>query len=341
MHASAAAQTAAKRAIVERALAPLGPIAIEMAAPAAALGYRRRARLAWEQRGGTLAIGFRERRGRAIADVASCIVLAPELDAALATVRARLGPRLPEGSGEMHLAMGERAPVIGLDTTSAPARSLYAELEGMVREGVVAGAFVRAAGAGPSTFGDAREVSEDVEGRRISAPAPGFSQAHAETNRRLGAKVLELAAPLEGTRVVELYAGSGNLTLALASRAAHVRAVEMAADAAASLAENLAAHGLRAEVVAGDAAARAAAKKSERADVVVLDPPRTGAKDAIEAIASLRPDRVVYVSCDAATLARDLALLAARGYHLDAAAAFDMFPQTPHVEVVARMRRVR
>jgi 23S rRNA (uracil1939-C5)-methyltransferase len=85
-----------------------------------------------------------------------------------------------------------------------------------------------------------------------------------------------------------------------------------------------------------DDAARGAQGRT-RVDVVVLDPPRSGARAALPAILGRRPKRVVYVSCDGATLRRDLGELAAHGYRVDAAAAFDMFPQTSHLEAVVRL----
>ncbi|UJR80469.1 class I SAM-dependent RNA methyltransferase [Sandaracinus amylolyticus] len=335
MHGSAEAQAEAKRATVERALAKVprasSEVSIAITQPAAMLGYRGRARLAW--RGG--ALGLRARRDERIVDVERCIVLRPELDAALALLRARLRPHLP-GSGEMQLAIGAGGrAVIVIETDAVLPRAAFAEVEAMVAEGALAGASVRAGGASVATrIGDPREVGRDVEGRVIHGAIGGFSQAHDEINAALGARVIAWAEP-EGARVLELYCGHGNLTLALASRAASVRAVELSSGATEALRENLAAHDLRAEVITADALAGVPTGKKERVDVVVLDPPRTGAKEVIDPIAALRPSRIVYVSCDPATLGRDLERLATHGYVLARVEAFDMFPQTAHVETVA------
>lgn len=344
MHASPELQAEAKRAIVARALAGVpgaGDVPLAIRAAEQTLRYRRRARLAWQRAGAAVAIGFRERRGDRIADVDRCVVLRPELDAALALVRRALARDLP-GSGEIALGLGAGGrAVIGIDTPHAPPRALYAALEAEVAAGALAGASVRAGGASVAVaIGDPREVGEDVEGRRlVGPPAGGFSQAHGDINAALGARVIALAEA-EGARALELYAGHGNLTLALASRAAALRAVELAPDAVAALRANLAAHDLaaRADVIEADAPRGVPARA--RLDLVVLDPPRAGARDAIDPIAAAQPARVVYVSCDPATLARDLARLAGHGYVLDAAEAFDMFPQTAHVETVARMRPI-
>lgn len=336
------AQLEAKRDFVARALAKVarsGDVSIAIASPAARLGYRRRARLAWKRTGQGVLLGLRARRDDRLADVERCVVLRPELDAALAALRARLAPSMT-GSGEIHLAIGTGGrAVISIETPDAPPPAFFQALEALVADGALAGASVRAGGATVATsFGDPHEVGADIEGRALRGAIGGFSQAHEEINVRLGGRAVALA-DAAGARVLELYCGHGNLTLALASRSAHVRAVELSRGATDALRINLEAHDLapKVEVITGDASSAIPAKGI---DVVVLDPPRTGAKDAIDAIARLRPARVVYVSCDPATLGRDLGALAAHGYALDAAEAFDMFPQTSHVETVARMIRV-
>src|SRR5690606_28655805 len=146
--------------------------------------------------------------------------LRPELDAALTVLRARVAPHLP-GSGEVQLAIGQEGrAVIALDTPDAPARAMFEVLEALVAEGVIAGASARVGGTTVATrIGDPREVGADVEGRRIIGESGGFSQAHAEINASLGARALALTEA-EGARVLELYAGHGNLTLGLAARAA-------------------------------------------------------------------------------------------------------------------------
>ena len=343
MHASAEAQGRAKLAFVERALARVpgrSNVEIRFTKAEAMLEYRQRARFAWKRTGRGVVLGFRARRREVIADIDRCEVLRPELDRAWTLVRRELAPHLP-GSGELQLALGHaNLAVIGITTEDVPSRALYQVLEEMVQERAIAGASVRAGGASvATTMGDPRQVSADVEGRSMFGDA--FNQAHAEVNASLGRRALELAEPNDA-RVLELFAGHGNLTLGLAARARFVRAVELNSAATSALAVNLEKHELasRAQVITGDATRFIGVARGEAPwDVVVLDPPRTGAKEAMAAIAEVRPERVVYVSCDPATLGRDLEALGHAGYQLDAAEAFDMFPQTAHVETLARMRR--
>jgi 23S rRNA (uracil1939-C5)-methyltransferase len=145
-----------------------------------------------------------------------------------------------------------------------------------------------------------------------------------------------------GATAVDLYCGVGLFTLPLARRFARVVGVEAHPAAARYARQNLAGAGLQNARVetseVGDWLLRRAARIGT-ADFVLLDPPRAGAAEAVEGILALRPRRVTYVSCDPATLARDLRSLADGGFVLDSLHAFDMFPQTHHVETVAHLSR--
>jgi tRNA/tmRNA/rRNA uracil-C5-methylase (TrmA/RlmC/RlmD family) len=147
-----------------------------------------------------------------------------------------------------------------------------------------------------------------------------------------------MAAAGTGDLALELFAGAGFLTLGLSRRFEAVVAVEANPKAASDLELNLNEAGIdNARVVSGTVETSLAGDPLAdlRPDVVVIDPPRTGLPDAVgDAIADRQPERVVYLSCDPATLARDLSLFDHRGYSLTHAEAFDLFPQTPHVEVL-------
>jgi 23S rRNA (uracil1939-C5)-methyltransferase len=146
-------------------------------------------------------------------------------------------------------------------------------------------------------------------------------------------------------RFVELYCGIGFLTLPLARRGLRGVAIESDRSAVADLACNLASAGLtdRVEVIAGRVETRRdLARRFEASDLLLVDPPRAGLAARVrDAIVSSGPPRIVYVSCDPATLARDLRLFSEAGYALASFRAFDLFPQTPHVEVVVRLERAR
>jgi 23S rRNA (uracil1939-C5)-methyltransferase len=145
----------------------------------------------------------------------------------------------------------------------------------------------------------------------------------------------------EGDRLLELFAGAGFFTLALARRFTRVVAVESNPRAAEDLRRNAADAGLRGVEVRERRVERAdSLRDTGRPDAALLDPPRTGVSRAVlDALVTLAPSKVVYLSCDPATLSRDLRLLLQRGHRLRRVEAFDLFPQTPHVEVLAVLER--
>ena len=316
-HVALDAQLAAKQAIVVRALGKLGA-RIEPIAPAPApLGYRTRARMT--VRGG--AIGFAGRRSHEIVDVERCLALDPTLDAAMQAARRALGA-----------AVGQEGAIAGLVRQGA--------VELAVTSGAGADRALLAA-AGRALVGQAAIARVTVDD--ADAPAAGFAQANAVQNETLRRRVRE-AARADGLRVLELYAGDGNFTRDLAAVAGAGVAVEGDRPAAARLRELLRAHPTW--QVANEPAARAVERLAraatggpERFDVVVLDPPRAGAADVMARLPALAPARLVYVSCDPMTLARDLAALSRHGYATRVVWPVDMMPQTWHVEVVALVEK--
>jgi 23S rRNA (uracil1939-C5)-methyltransferase len=305
------------------------------------LGYRARARLGWTRpaRARAARIGYRAAGSDAIVDVERCAVLAAELGRGLHALRSRLGAEL-QGDGEIALGLGAGGQCVAELRTDAPQPpAVYTACEALVGARELAGVALHAGGRelAAARFGDPHQLGTGVDGRPLLAPPGAFTQANPEVNARLVARTVELAAP-EGASVLELFAGHGNFTVALAPLAAELRAVEADAAAAEACRQNLRERGLSNARVVCDDAARGAQGKG-RVDVAVLDPPRAGARAVLPAIVARRPKRIVYVSCDAASLRRDLGELAAAGYRVDAAAAFDMFPQTSHLEALIRLTR--
>jgi 23S rRNA (uracil1939-C5)-methyltransferase len=190
-------------------------------------------------------------------------------------------------------------------------------------------------------FGDPAVALDVGEGITIETRG-GFTQVNPEGNRALVREVLAAAEPRSGDRVLDLYCGAGNLTVPLARRVRETVGVESDPQALADARRNADRHGLgacRFLQQEAAAAARGLAAEGERFDVVVLDPPRSGAAGVVPSLASLTLRRVVYVSCDPTTLARDLGKLAALDFELGAIQPIDLFPQTYHVETVVRLDR--
>jgi tRNA/tmRNA/rRNA uracil-C5-methylase (TrmA/RlmC/RlmD family) len=179
-------------------------------------------------------------------------------------------------------------------------------------------------------------LHEAAAGRTWQVTGSGFWQVHPGAAGTLATAVLDGLRPRDGERALDLYAGVGLFSAPLADAvgpAGHVVVVEAdevaAADAVANLADLP-----QVEVV--HAPVSRALRAVEDVDLVVLDPPRTGAKaEVVTALAALAPRAVAYVACDPAALARDLAYFAEHGYQVESLRAFDLFPMTQHVECVA------
>lgn len=318
-HVDYTAQIAAKESILREALRRIGRLdplpEFRFVASPEAYRYRSRARLQI-QKG---RVGYRRWHDHQIEPVESCPILAEPLDLALGNLSRQLAsedslPDVREGQEwEISLGAGDK-----------------------VRSGPVRGPRERGRQAIP-TRGFELAVGEDL----VTISHGGFFQANYLLRDALGDA---LFAGLEGAGtglVLELYSGAGYFTLGLARRFDEVIAVESDATALVDMERNL----RRAEVsnvkVHAGLVEEVIPKLTRwRPDAVVLDPPRSGlATGAAEGLAALGARRILYVSCDPATLARDLALLVARGYYVDEITGFDLFPQTPHVEALAVLNR--
>ncbi|HEV3470129.1 MAG TPA: class I SAM-dependent RNA methyltransferase [Pyrinomonadaceae bacterium] len=304
------AQLAAKAEIIRDSLRRVGhvepPADLSVTPSPAEWRYRSRARWQYDARRG--ALGYYERGTHRVCDVAECPVAAPAVQERLARLReAAREDRLPADAHEFEAVEGDAGvalrPALGEE--------------------------------------DEREQSRVVGGERYRFDAGCFFQInHALLEPLVAAGIGDAA----GETALDLYCGVGLFTLPLARRFARVTGVEGNPAAAAYARRNLSDAGLPNATVetapVGDwLSARAA--QLPRPDLLLLDPPRAGAEpETVRAILSIRPARVSYVSCDPATLARDLHALTAGGYQISSLRAFDMFPQTHHVETVVHLSRV-
>ena len=323
----------------------LAPVASEPFA------YRARARLAvaWDAGARRAALGFRRGASRVVEPLDSCPVLAPAAGALIAPLAALIATLAAPGHvREVWLATGEPGLALGvacapaLDATDRARLEAFAAAQGAVLHlGLIA-----ALGEEPqwTEAGPPLRYATAPDGPVLEFQPWHFTQANRGVNRALIAAVLAQLAPGPDDHVLELFCGLGNFTLPLATRAARVTGVEGDAALLDWARRNARANGLaNTEFVAADLALAPAGAAWARAryDLVLLDPPRSGAAALLPALARLGARRIAYVSCDAATLARDAAVLCARGaWSLSHAGVFAMFPQTAHFESLAVFDRL-
>ncbi|MET0930451.1 MAG: class I SAM-dependent RNA methyltransferase [Aeromicrobium sp.] len=281
-----------------------------------ALGWRTRVQFAVDREGRP---GLRRHRSHEIIPVERCLIAHPDLPPVLGhTWDADTVEAIVSSTGDRLLV------------TDA---SISDEVEAQV-DGVVA--------VDGTTRGGRGAVTERVLTADFRVSGSGFWQVHPDAASTLVSAVLEGAQVAPGDTVLDLYAGVGLFTTFLAKEAGEggtVLSVESDPGGSRDARRNL--HELAQVRLVGETVERALRQGSlgECADVVVLDPPRTGAKKAVQGIVDLEPRRIVYVACDPAALARDLASFAARGYELTGLRAFALFPMTHHVECVAVLER--
>jgi 23S rRNA (uracil1939-C5)-methyltransferase len=340
LHVDEATQTAMRVAIVREQLqhAMRTDVDVESVPASTATRYRTRARLHLEVRGGRTTVGYFAPRSKSIVSVDSCLVLADGLLGAARAVAEAWRSAVVASSAELSVAFGAGGrPVVDVVAAQDPPTGAMAHLANLIG-GSLAGVSLRLPGAAkPIRLGDPRPVQKGLDGRPMVLASGGFGQPSDEGALTLAKLVVELAAPTDRT-VLELHAGSGTFSVGLAALAKDFASIEENADAVECARGNLATRGLRGRLRVGDAET---ANIPSGLDVVVLDPPRQGAKLASPNIARARPKRVVYVSCDPATLARDLQPFRDAGYGIERALAVDLFPQTSHVETVVALRRPR
>ena len=170
---------------------------------------------------------------------------------------------------------------------------------------------------------------------RLRASAESFFQVNLKQNQTLIETVLNFSDVKENERVLDLYAGIGNLTLPLAIEAKEIFGIEENRMAIEDARFNAEKNGIsNCDFIPGRVEDILKRWEKGRPDLVVLDPPRTGCKAIADQIAGLKPEKIVYVSCEPTHLSRDLRLFSKNGYHLQRLGLIDMFPQTYHMEVV-------
>ena len=303
---------------------------------------RRRARLAMRcQKGGEAQVGFHARDSREIADIRVCAVLHPRLVALVAPLR-ELAALLLQAreSGSATMTLLDSGVDLLLDLPRVPDLALLERLAAFAHAQDLARLSWRVGEKDtPTPAAERRPARVVLAGVAVDVPADSFLQASVEAERVLTELVLAGVGAAE--RIADLHAGLGTFTFALAARAA-VLAVDGSRAAIAALALAAAkarlAHAVATETRDLDARPLLA-DELRRFDAVVFDPPRAGAAAQAAALAASDVPRVVAVSCNPATFARDARLLIDGGYRLARVVPVDQFLWSPHVELVASFER--
>ena len=314
-----------------------------------AWGYRRKARLGARyvpKKGGVL-VGFRERRHNRVADIRSCEILVPTVGPHLGALRELLtGLHARDRVPQVEVAAGDDGTTLVFRTLVALDEAAQTALREFGQRHALAiylqpGGPDTVAPLDPDNAAELTYLLPEFDLRMRFLPTD-FVQVNADINRRLVTRAVELLAPAPAERIVDLFAGLGNFTLPLARRGADVVGLEGDAALVERARENAVANG-----VTGATFAQADLSQPETlapwlagARKLLLDPPRTGAQVVVDHLAAPYPERVVYVSCNPATLARDAGtLVRAHGYEFLGTGAVDMFPHTNHVESISVFQR--
>jgi len=313
--------------------------------------YRQRARLSVRMvrgKGGVL-VGFRERRTHYVVEMDSCEVLPAHISAMIAPLRAMLSQltlamRIPQ----VEVAVGDGVDVLVLRVLDPLSAQALERLRGFARTHRV-DLYVQL--GGPATL----QLVEPASARPLLYRLPefglafafrstDFTQVNYAVNQVLVRRAIALLDPRPGDHIADLFCGLGNFTLALARRGAQVIGVDGSEDLVLRGAENSQRNGVaeRATFWSGNLYAHAddVLQRLPRIDKMLLDPPRDGAAAVVQALGAHAPRRLLYVSCNPATLARDAGVLVVgKGYRFRAAGVINMFPHTSHVESIALFER--
>lgn len=311
--------------------------------------YRRRARLGarYVPRKDRVLVGFRERGSAHVTEAARCEILAVPVDGLLAPLGELIGSltiraRVPQ----IEVAVGDENTVLLLRVLEPPAAPDLEQLRAFAaRYGVELwlqpGGIETAAPLDPPGAGLRYELRESS--LRLDFLPTDFVQINAALNERMVVRAVELLAPAPGDRVLDLFCGLGNFTLALARCAASVVGVEGDAGLVARAHGNALLNGItNAAFFTGNLFEPdgGAVWALGRYDKVLLDPPRAGAREILPLVAASSALRVVYVSCHPGSLARDAGILVREhGFRLAAAGVMDLFPHTAHIESIAVFER--
>jgi 23S rRNA (uracil1939-C5)-methyltransferase len=326
----------------------------DVAAAPLQYGYRCRVQFKLSVRNGTLRIGFFRHGTHEVEDATQgCPVAVPQINEMLKCFRAVL-PLFSDMGAITQITMdaGERELIAVVRYTGQEVQKIRSFLITRSSELMPCTGLLLQTGRKPvpEKLWGGGEISYLMPGRSpdekssiLTYRAGGFAQVNQRQNVALLSLIRRLGEFAGTEDMLDLYCGNGNFTIPLAADVASVTGIEGFRDSIDSAEQNCSVNGvLNAEFICLDVCTALArlVRDGRTFDSVLLDPPRTGALDAVPDIARLNPGRIIYVSCDPATLARDCGLLSGYGYHVAESVPVDMFPQTYHLESVTLLQKM-
>ncbi len=300
-------------------------------------GYRVRVQL--KVKGNT--IGYYQERSNQLVDIDHCPISHPLVNHIILLLRKEIPSFPPVREIEINVSPEEGRGVLTLHSLSSH-QGFENFLKGFLRNHPMVGGLAVIRKGGRQRLGNPflnLTVPYNRSGRekkiRLRTSPESFSQVNLKQNQRLIETVLNFSEVKENERVLDLYAGIGNLTLPLAIEAKEILGIEENRMAVEDAQFNAEENGVsNCDFIPGRVEDILRRWERRKPDLVVLDPPRIGCKTMADQIAALKPEKIVYVSCEPTHLSRDLRLFSENGYHLRRLGLIDMFPQTYHMEVV-------
>ena len=333
LHMDETAQINARRDALKR---QFGMDEVRVVSAGPALGYRRLARLHVRRNSdGRVRLGFFEKRAHRIVDISHCPILEQRISDILPVLKTGLLRGLKEAT--IRIATGDNGIYLHVETATPPDPIFYSESKKSVPS-ILGGVVLNWDGITTVVAGgEVLALSVSKERQPILLPAGSFGQANRFVNEQLTSTVAGWAKDSGATEMLELYAGAGNFSFMLTDSIKKITMVELDPGACAVGKKNFS-NIPGANIICEDATT-AYQRIGKTAPLVLLDPPRTGAQEVAKAMAAQSHNTVIYVSCNPATLKRDLAYMLKDGYRLQELIGFDMFPQTPHLEAAALLKK--
>jgi 23S rRNA (uracil1939-C5)-methyltransferase len=340
-HIDHEAQAGFKKEILEETLKRLGGLQevppVTVFPSPLAYGYRVRVQLKGQQG----RMGYYEKRSHRIIPIDRCLIAHPLINQIIPWFQDSLPLFSHIKEIEVNVSPEEGRGILILHPFP-PAPGMEREITDFLHHHSLLKGVAVARKGKLDLFGEADltfTVSFQKNGRtknlKLRTSPQSFFQIHPEQNQKLIQTVIELGALKQGERLLDLYAGIGNLTLPMASITREVTGIEEDRIAVMDARNNARANGIEGcRFIRGKVEDVLKNTPLEKPDVILLDPPRSGCKEVVAHIVALEPKRIIYVSCDPATFSRDLRLFAKSGYTLRRLTLIDLFPQTYHMEVV-------